>query len=150
MGAMVLTADGSQTPIVMGSYGIGVERIMTSAIELFHDADGIIWPVAIAPFAVIVTPVNYKDEMKAAADQLYDELRAAKVEVLLDDRAERPGVKFKDADLVGIPYRIVIGAEKLKKGQVELFTRATRKTDLVDRATVVTHLRRLTTLTPCQ
>jgi prolyl-tRNA synthetase len=99
---------------------------------------------------VIVTPVNYKDEMKAAADQLYDELRAAKVEVLLDDRAERPGVKFKDADLVGIPYRIVIGAEKLKKGQVELFTRATRKTDLVDRATVVTHLRRLTTLTPCQ
>jgi prolyl-tRNA synthetase len=126
MGAMVLTADGRQTPIVMGSYGIGVERIMTSAIELFHDDDGIMWPLAIAPFAVIVTPVNYKDEMKAAADRIYDELRAAKVEVLLDDRAERPGVKFKDADLIGVPFRVVVG-KKLAGGMVELIDRKTRQ-----------------------
>jgi prolyl-tRNA synthetase len=143
MGAMVLTADGKQTPIVMGSYGIGVERIMTSAIELFHDENGIIWPVSIAPFAVILTPVNYKDDMKAAADRLYDELHTAGVDVLLDDRGERPGVKFKDADLIGIPYRIVIGSEKIKQGKVELFHRATKKTDLVDLASVASILKSL-------
>jgi prolyl-tRNA synthetase len=140
MGATVLTADGKQTPIVMGSYGIGLERIMATAVELYHDADGIIWPAAIAPFAVIITPVNYKDEMKAAADRLYDELRAARIDVLLDDRSERPGVKFKDADLIGIPFRIVIGPEKLKQGQVELFERAARKTGLVDLGTVVSRV----------
>lgn len=143
MGAMVLTADGKQTPIVMGSYGIGIERIMTSAIELFHDEDGIIWPVSIAPFAVILTPVNYKDDMKAAADRLYDELRTAGVDVLLDDRGERPGVKFKDADLIGIPYRIVIGSEKIKRGKVELFHRATKKTDLVDLASATSLVKSL-------
>jgi len=137
MGAMVLTADGKQTPIVMGSYGIGVERIMTSAIELYHDEDGIIWPVSIAPFTVIITPVNYKDDMKTAADKLYSELHAAGIDALLDDRAERPGVKFKDADLVGIPFRIVIGERRLKQDRVELFTRATRKTELVEPAAAV-------------
>ncbi|MBZ5497621.1 MAG: proline--tRNA ligase [Acidobacteriia bacterium] len=143
MGAMVLTADGKQTPIVMGSYGIGVERIMTSAIELFHDADGIIWPVSIAPFTVIITPVNYKGDMQAAADKLYGELRAAGIDVLLDDRAERPGVKFKDADLIGIPFRVVLGPEKLKQGKAELFTRATRKTELIDLAEIVSRLKNL-------
>jgi prolyl-tRNA synthetase len=132
MGAMVLTADGKQTPIVMGSYGIGLERIMSSAVELYHDDDGIIWPLSIAPFSVILTPINYKNEIKAAADQLYLSLQEAGIDVLLDDRAERPGVKFKDADLIGIPYRVVLGAEKLKQEKVELFDRATRKTDLVD------------------
>jgi prolyl-tRNA synthetase len=131
MGAMVLTADGKQTPIVMGSYGIGLERIMSSAVELYHDADGIVWPPAIAPFSVILTPINYRDEMKARADQLYEELRSAGFDVLLDDRAERPGVKFKDADLIGIPYRVVLGPDKLKQGKVELFNRATRQTELV-------------------
>ncbi len=126
---MILTADGKQTPIVMGSYGIGMERIMTSAIELFHDQDGIIWPVSIAPYTVVITPVNYKEDLKAAADNLYAELSAAGVETLLDDRTERPGVKFKDADLIGVPFRIVLGAEKLKQGKVELFTRSTRKTE---------------------
>jgi prolyl-tRNA synthetase len=145
MGAMVLTADGKQTPVVMGSYGIGVERIMTSAIELFHDADGIIWPMSIAPYKVIITPVNYKDDIKAAADKLYAELNAAGIDTLLDDRAERPGVKFKDADLIGIPFRIVIGLEKLKQGKAELFERATRKTELVDFATLVSRIRSLIT-----
>jgi prolyl-tRNA synthetase len=136
MGAMVLTADGRQTPIVMGSYGIGLERIMSSAVELYHDDDGIIWPLSIAPFSVILTPINYKDAIKAAADELYLSLQEAGIDALLDDRAERPGVKFKDADLVGIPYRVVMGAEKLKQGKVELFDRATRKTDLVDVSSV--------------
>ncbi len=132
MGAMVLTADGKQTPIVMGSYGMGLERIMSSAVELYHDEDGIIWPLSIAPFSVILTPINYKDEMKEVADRLYDALQKAGIDALLDDRSERPGVKFKDADLIGIPYRVVIGAEKLKQGKIELFTRATRKTELID------------------
>jgi prolyl-tRNA synthetase len=130
MGAMVLTAEGKQTPIVMGSYGIGLERIMSSAIELFHDQDGISWPVAIAPFRVVITPVNYKNELKTAADKLYSDLGAAGIDVLLDDRQERPGVKFKDADLIGIPYRIVMG-EKLKQGQVELFDRSKKQARIV-------------------
>jgi prolyl-tRNA synthetase len=132
MGAMVLDSEGKQVPIVMGSYGIGIERILSSAVELFHDDDGIIWPVSIAPFSVIVTPVNYKDAVKAAADRIYDELRAAGIDALLDDRLERPGVKFKDADLIGIPYRIVLGAEKVGRGQAELFDRSTRQTEIVD------------------
>ena len=136
MGAMVLTADGKQTPIVMGSYGIGLERIMSSAVELYHDDDGIIWPLSIAPFSVILTPINYKNEIKAAADQLYLSLQEAGIDVLLDDRAERPGVKFKDADLIGIPYRVVLGAEKLKQEKVELFDRATKKTEVVDVSSV--------------
>ena len=87
--------------------------------------------------------MNYKDEMKAAADKLYDELHAAGIDVLLDDRSERPGVKFKDADLIGIPYRIVIGSEKIKQGKVEFFHRATKKTDLVDLASVVSLIKSL-------
>ena len=141
MGAMVLTADGKQVPIVMGSYGIGLERIITSAIELFHDNDGISWPVSIAPFSVIITPVTYKEDMKAAADRLYDDLRTGGIDVLLDDRAERPGVKFKDADLIGIPFRIVIGPEKLKQGKVEFFVRATKQTELVDLSSIVSVVR---------
>ncbi|PYV17791.1 MAG: proline--tRNA ligase [Acidobacteria bacterium] len=142
MGAMVLTADGKQTPIVMGSYGIGLDRIMSSAVELYHDADGIIWPVPIAPFSAVVTPINYKDEMKAAADGIYAEIESAGIDALLDDRAERPGVKFKDADLIGIPFRVVVGAEKLRQGKVELFERAARKAVLVERDSVVEALRR--------
>ncbi len=143
MGAMVLTADGKQIPAVMGSYGIGMERIMTSAIELFHDADGIIWPASIAPYTVIITPVNYKDDIKAAADKLYAELSAAGFDTLLDDRAERPGVKFKDADLIGIPFRVVLGPEKLKQGKAELFERATRKTELLELPALVARIKSL-------
>jgi prolyl-tRNA synthetase len=144
MGAMVLTADGKQIPTVMGSYGIGMERIMTSAIELFHDADGIIWPASIAPYTVIITPVNYKDDIKAAADKLYAELNAAGLDTLLDDRAERPGVKFKDADLIGIPFRVVLGSEKLKQGKAELFERATKKTELLELPALVSRIKSLT------
>ena len=140
MNARILTADGKQTPIIMGSYGIGVERIMSSAVELYHDKDGIVWPPSIAPYSIVIVPINYKDGMKEAADGLYQELRSAGVDVLLDDRSERPGVKFKDADLIGIPYRVVIGAEKLKEGHVELFNRASKKTELVKLLTLLPYL----------
>jgi prolyl-tRNA synthetase len=127
MGARVLTADGHEAPIVMGSYGIGVERVMTAAVELFSDEAGIVWPASIAPFHVIVTPVNIKDqEIMSAAERIYDELQTAGVEVLFDDRDERAGVKFNDADLIGVPYRLTVG-KKIKEGKVELMTRATRE-----------------------
>jgi len=129
MGARVLTAEGAEVPIVMGSYGIGVERILASAVELCNDDAGIIWPVSIAPFHVVVTPVNVKDQdLMNAAIGIHDELEAAGVEVLLDDRDERAGVKFNDADLIGVPYRITVG-KKIKEDKVELLTRATRESE---------------------
>ncbi len=137
MGANVLSPDGKQTPIVMGSYGVDLERIMCSAVELHHDGDGIMWPPSIAPFSAVVTPVNYRDETRAAADRLYAELTDCGIDALLDDRAERPGVKFKDADLIGIPYRIVIASQKLQQGKAELFERATKTTELLDLDSVV-------------
>ena len=127
MGARVLTQEGKETPIVMGSYGIGVERIMSAAVEQSHDADGIVWPKSIAPFDVIVTITNIKQsEMVEAGERLYKELRAAGLEVLLDDRDDRAGVKFKDADLIGVPFRITVG-KKISDGNIELFERATKQ-----------------------
>jgi len=123
MGATVLTQDGKSVPIVMGSYGIGVERIMTAAVEQQHDEDGIVWPKSLAPFDVVVTVTNMKqDDLRTAGEQLYTNLQKAGLEVLLDDRDERAGVKFKDADLIGIPYRVTIG-KKAAEGIVELFDR---------------------------
>jgi prolyl-tRNA synthetase len=143
MGAMVLTQEGKQVPIVMGSYGIGVERIMASAIELHHDADGIIWPKSIAPFNVIVTITNMKqDEVRQAGESLYKDLHRAGLEVLLDDRDERAGVKFKDADLIGIPYRITVG-KKISDGVVELFERKSKTSEEVKLADVVGRIQKL-------
>ena len=106
MGASVLTQDGKPTPIVMGSYGIGVERIITAAIEQHHDENGIIWPKSISPFDVIVTVTNMKDEeLRETGEKLYKDLQRGGLDALLDDRDERAGVKFKDAELIGIPYR---------------------------------------------
>ena len=142
MGATVLTADGKEVPIVMGSYGIGVERILTAAIEQNHDDDGIVWPKSITPFDVVLTITNIKDEkLRDAGEKLYADLKAAGLDVLLDDRDERAGVKFKDADLIGIPYRITIG-KKIGDGIVELFDRRARRSedvkldDIVERAQV--------------
>jgi prolyl-tRNA synthetase len=130
-------------PIVMGSYGIGVERIMAAAIEQQHDDDGIIWPRSLAPFDVVVTITNMKqDELRNAGEKLYEELQRAGLEVLLDDRDERAGVKFKDADLIGIPYRITIG-KKVAEGVVELFERRTKKTEDVRISDVVALIQRL-------
>ncbi|HYE66209.1 MAG TPA: proline--tRNA ligase [Pyrinomonadaceae bacterium] len=143
MGAYVLTQDGKEVPIVMGSYGIGVERILASAIELHHDEDGIIWPKAIAPFDVIVTITNIKqDDLREAGEKLYADLQRAGLEVLLDDRDERAGVKFKDADLIGIPYRINVG-KKVSEGLVEVFDRRTKKTEDVRLGDVVGRVQKL-------
>ena len=129
MGATVLTKDGKEVPIVMGSYGIGIERILSAAVEQSHDADGIVWPRAIAPFDVVVTVTNVKQqEIVDAGERLYEELRRAGLEVLLDDRDERAGVKFKDADLIGIPLRVTVG-KKVSDGKVELFDRATKQSE---------------------
>jgi prolyl-tRNA synthetase len=121
MGATYLDPEGREQPIEMGCYGIGISRLLAAAIEQNHDANGIIWPFAIAPFPVMLLPINYKDErLQKAADELYAELRRRHVDVLLDDRDERPGVKFKDADLIGIPLRVTLGAKGLDKGCVEV------------------------------
>jgi prolyl-tRNA synthetase len=117
--ASVLDADGKAVPIVMGSYGIGVERIMAAAIELHHDEFGIRWPMSIAPFHATVLTLGPEPELRKAADELVDALAAAGVEVLYDDRDERAGVKFKDADLVGVPIRISVGKKGLAEGKVE-------------------------------
>ena len=144
MGLRVLNADGKEVTPIMGSYGIGIERILCCAIELFHDKDGMMLPPAIAPFHVVVTPANIADpNQRDAAERIYGECLALGLDALLDDRDERPGVKFKDADLIGIPYRIVIGSEKIKQGKVEFFHRATKKTDLVDLASVVSLIKSL-------
>jgi prolyl-tRNA synthetase len=143
MNASVLDKNGKEVPVVMGSYGIGIERIMAAAIELHHDADGIIWPRAIAPFDVVVTVTNIKQqELTDAGEQLYADLRRAGLEVLLDDRDERAGVKFKDADLVGIPYRITVG-KKITEGTVELFDRAAKQSTDVKLDEVVARLQQL-------
>jgi prolyl-tRNA synthetase len=127
MGATVLTEEGKPVPIIMGSYGIGVERIITAAIEQNHDGDGIMWPKSIAPFDVIVTVTNMKDErLREAGEKLYEDLTRAGLDVLLDDRDERAGVKFKDADLIGVPHRVTIG-KKIADGLVELFDRKAKK-----------------------
>jgi prolyl-tRNA synthetase len=143
MGATVLNHDGKEVPIVMGSYGIGVERIITAAIEQHHDADGIIWPRSLAPFDVVVTITNMKqDDLRAAGEKLYHDLQHAGLEVLLDDRDERAGVKFKDADLIGIPFRINVG-KGVAAGLVELFNRTTRSSENVTMETVVSQVQRL-------
>ena len=129
MGARVLGADGKPHPIVMGSYGIGVERLMAAVVEAHHDEQGIAWPYAVAPYHVVIAPPRMNDpEQTRIAHALEAELEAAGLEVLLDDRDERAGVKFKDADLIGVPFRIVPGPRALANGCVELVERATRET----------------------
>jgi prolyl-tRNA synthetase len=130
MGARVLTAEGTEVPLVMGSYGIGPDRIMAAAIEAHHDDDGIIWPRSIAPYDVVIVPLSTKNpEHAEIAERIYAEVIEAGLDPLLDDRDERAGVKFKDADLIGVPFRIVLGPRALKNGNVELFERASRESE---------------------
>ena len=124
--ATFLGEDGKQTSIMMGSYGIGITRTMQAVIEQSFDKDGIIWPIAVAPFVVCITPLSVAPESEGmkVAKRFYEELGKRGVEVILDDRDERPGVKFKDADLIGFPIRIGIGEKSLAKGEVEIKPRA--------------------------
>jgi prolyl-tRNA synthetase len=136
MKANVLKADGAETPIVMGSYGIGVERIMAAAIELHHDENGIIWPFSIAPYRAAVLTMGKEPELAKAAEQVISALAEAGADVLYDDRDERAGVKFKDADLLGIPLRITVGKKGLAEGKVEWKLRRGKQVELVPLAEV--------------
>jgi len=138
MNARFLDAEGQEKPMIMGCYGIGVSRTVAAAIEQNHDEDGIIFPPAIAPFTAIVTPVGAKSpEIEEAAERVYRDLWNDSIDTLLDDRDERPGVKFKDADLIGIPFRVTIGKKALAEGKVELRDRKTKEMKLVEISEIV-------------
>ncbi|HVP07363.1 MAG TPA: proline--tRNA ligase [Candidatus Acidoferrum sp.] len=132
LGATFLDAEGKEHPIIMGSYGIGITRTPQAAIERYHDDKGIIWPKSIAPYLVEIVPVNVEKEAHLrAAEQLEKEFEAAGIDVLCDDRDERPGVKFNDADLIGCPIRVTIGDKSLKDGKVELKVRGEAQIETV-------------------
>ncbi|MDR1474387.1 MAG: proline--tRNA ligase [Endomicrobium sp.] len=128
MNATYLDTNGKENLIVMGCYGIGITRIIAATIEQSHDDNGIIWPDNLAPFNVVIIPISYENtKIKETTDTLYKELTSRGIDVLVDDRDERAGIKFKDADLIGIPYRITIGEKNLEKGFVELKARRESK-----------------------
>lgn len=142
--ATYLDEDGQEKLMVMGCYGVGVSRTMAAAIEQHHDADGIIWPAAIAPYQVVIVPINIKDEPQMAmAEKVYQELTDAGVEVVLDDRDERSGVKFKDADLIGYPVRITVGPKALKENCVEVKVRRNKESMMYPVNEYVDHVSRL-------
>jgi prolyl-tRNA synthetase len=126
MGAIFLDDKGLSTPVIMGGYGIGVNRIVAAAVEAGHDDDGILWPLALAPYQVLIVPLQVPEDgpVMRTAGEIARHLEAAGVEVLIDDRDHRPGFKFKDADLIGIPLRVVVGERGLKEGTVEVKWRA--------------------------
>ena len=144
MGATFLDDQGEKKEIVMGCYGIGVGRTVAAAIEQYYDQNGIIFPMPIAPFQVLILPVNIKmDFLKETAEQLYQTLLENGIEVLYDDREETPGVKFKDADLIGIPLRATLGEKNLKKGLVEIKKRKTGEIFLVKEKEVLSKIKEM-------
>jgi len=144
LGANFKDEAGELHPCLMGCYGIGINRILASAIELYNDENGIVWPISIAPFEVIVTPVNQDDpDVVRVADDLYNKLAEAGIDVLLDDRDLRGGVKFKDADLIGIPIRVTVGKKSIVEGNVEVKLRSEKdgvKTPIAETAQKVIEL----------
>jgi len=143
-GAYVQDEQGEKHPIIMGSYGIGVERGIAAAVEANHDENGIIWPTSIAPYEVLITVIRADDsDTIAKAIEVYEEIRGLGIDVLLDDRVERPGVKFADSELIGIPYRITIGPRGVESGNVELTTRRGLHKEDIGLVEVVSHVREL-------
>ncbi|MFB4313506.1 proline--tRNA ligase [Actinomadura sp. 21ATH] len=144
LGVTVLGPGGDDILPVMGSYGIGVERAMAAVVEASHDDAGIVWPVSVAPFEVAVVLLNVNDdEVRSAAESLYGTLLAEGADVVLDDRDERPGAKFKDVELIGIPYRVTVGGRGVAAGTVEVTARATGATETVPIAEAAAHVRGL-------
>ncbi len=142
LGATFLDENGKEQVMVMGCYGIGVNRILASLIERSHDKDGIIWPVSLSPCEVVVIPVKREDkELFSEAERIYEKLLESGIDVILDDREKSPGVKFKDADLVGFPLQIVVGEKGLKQGGVEVKNRASGKKELVKKGKVLEHVK---------
>ena len=144
MQASVLNEGGKQVTLTMGCYGIGVSRVVGAAIEQNHDDSGIVWPTAIAPFALALVPMQMKksERVRAEAERLYRELLDAGIDVLFDDRDARPGVMFADIELIGIPHRIVIGERSLERGEVEYRARGDSDNLMLPVDGVVEHLRR--------
>ena len=141
-GVTVLDAGGQRVHPLMGCYGIGVERAMAAIVECYHDDRGIVWPLAVAPFSVVIVVAQSEDaESAAVGESLYGELSSAGVEVIIDDRAERAGVKFRDAELTGIPLRVTVGKRGLAEGVVEVTKRATGETVKVGFGVVLPHVR---------
>ena len=146
MKALYLDRDGKEKTMIMGCYGIGIGRTVAACIEQNFDSNGIIWPMPLAPFSVIVTPVNIKEsDVMKASESIYSELLACGVESIMDDRDERAGVKFKDADLIGIPLRIVVGSKNLANGQVELKVRRSGESRLYETGKIVDEVRKIIT-----
>ena len=131
MDATFLDSEGEQQPVIMASYGIGIGRLLASAIEHFHDDDGILFPASISPYDVHVVELGEAEQVREAASQLHVALEAAGVEVLRDDRNESAGVKFKDADLIGIPLRVTVSPRSLKNGGVELKGRSSSESTML-------------------
>ncbi|MCH6545797.1 MAG: proline--tRNA ligase, partial [Deltaproteobacteria bacterium] len=146
MGATFLDAKGQERAVEMGCYGIGITRLMAAAVEQNHDENGIIWSFPLAPFQVLLLPINYKEKaVREVTDDLYQKLSQNGLEILLDDRDERPGVKFKDADLIGVPIRVTLGAKGLQKGNVEVRKRLGGETVDVPVADAVPKIQSLVT-----
>jgi len=146
LGAFYVDEEGASRPIVMGCYGIGIGRLMAAAVEKSHDEKGIIWPLPIAPYQVYLCPLYRENtQIEAAAENLYAELVNDGFEVLFDDRKQSPGVKFNDADLLGIPIRVTISPRTLDRGSVELKLRSSKETRLVPLAEIRTVLKGLVT-----
>jgi len=146
MKATYLDANGKENLMVMGCYGIGVTRILAATIEQSYDENGIIWPLALAAYKVAIIPVDFKNEkIKEVCEKIYEELKKLKIEVLLDDRDERAGIKFKDADLIGIPFRITVGEKNLKDGNVEFKDRKNDKsnTEIIKVENIVDYVKNL-------
>ena len=140
MNAVYLDKNGKSHPYIMGCYGIGISRTAAAAVEAHNDEHGIKWPISIAPYHVVIVPVNIQDKLQMeTAEKMYEELKKAGVEVVLDDRDERAGVKFKDADLIGFPYRVTVG-KTINEGLVEYKTRETGEVEKVKPETAVEHL----------
>jgi prolyl-tRNA synthetase len=144
MKAIYLDKDGQEKIIIMGCYGIGIGRTVAACIEQNYDKNGIVWPMPLAPYQVIITPVNVNEEdIMKAAENLYNSMLAEGIEVIFDDRDERAGVKFKDADLIGIPLRIIIGQKNLIQGNVELKIRKTGENTLYSLQEIVQQVKQI-------
>jgi prolyl-tRNA synthetase len=142
MEAYFLDAEGKQKPAIMGSYGIGVERLLAACIEENHDENGIVWPKSLAPFQVHIVAIQLeRPGVREAAEKLYADLQAAGIEALLDDREESPGVKFNDADLLGMPLRATVSPRNLEKGSLEVRKRTAAESELVPMERAVEELR---------
>ena len=143
LGATFLDAKGKEKPMIMGCYGIGVNRILAALIEHSHDKDGIIWPVSLAPCEVVVIPIKKEDkELSVEAERIYTELKEAGIDVLIDDREKTTGVKFKDSDLVGFPLQVIVGKKGLDQGKVELKKRDSGKKEFVDKNDIVSEVQK--------